>query len=96
MEKAIENLDNFICAGGNDMIDYYNNYIRFNKNDKNVMTIDEYVKMLSEDEHFKVILACANQKTLIRIARWISFWSVLTIIGVIIIVIYVLNNSGIV
>ena len=92
-EQKIEYLDNFICAGGGDMIDYYNNYIRLNKSSKKVMTLDEYVKMLTEDNHFKIILACANQKTLKNIHFWIMFWSILTIISTIIVVIYVVSNG---
>jgi hypothetical protein len=91
-EQKIENLDNFICSGGNDMIEYYNNYIRFNKSDKKVMTLKEYVKLLNEDDHFKIILTCANQKTLKKIHFWILFWSIWAIIGVIITFIYLLTH----
>ena len=94
-EQKIENLDNSICAGGGDMIDYYNNYIRLNKSSKKVMTLDEYVKMLHEDEHFKIILACSNLKTLNKIYFWIFFWSAWTIVSTIILVIYFLKNDGI-
>lgn len=76
-KNKIEYLDNLICACGNDLIDYYNNYIRFNKSEKNVMTIDEYVKLLNEDDHFRIILAFVKQKTLKKIHNWIMFIGVL-------------------
>jgi len=94
-EQKIEYLDNIICASHNNMVDYYNNYIRLNKSSKKVMTLDEYVKMLHEDEHFKIILACSNLKTLNKIYFWIFFWSAWTIVSSIILVIYFLKNGGI-
>lgn len=53
------------------------------------MSMEDFTKMLSGDDHLKLLLACTMQRTLTKIHSWIVFWSALSIISAIIYVIYI-------
>lgn len=83
-------LISFLCKSyGNDIVDYVNEYIHPKLKDKE-MSMEDFTKMLSGDEHLKLLLACTTQRTLTKIHSWIVFWSALSIISAITYVIYYL------
>ena len=94
-KSKIEGLASFICKNynSNEVNEYFKNVIDIKIIGKR-MTIEEYAKMLNEDELLKIILAGSNQSTLKKIHFWIKLWSVLSIILAIIYFIYLIMNSS--
>ena len=83
-------LISYICKSyGNDIVDYANEYIHPKIQGKE-MSLEDFTKMLSGDEHLKLLLASITQRTLKKIHFWIFLWSVFTIISAITFAIYYL------
>jgi hypothetical protein len=93
-KDKIEKLSTLICKSfGNDLVDWFNSYFDPKISGRR-LTIEEYSKLVNEDEYFKIISACINQRNLRRIGFWVFFWSVLSIIGAIVVVIYILTHGA--
>jgi hypothetical protein len=88
--RTIDGLSWFIGKSfGRDVVDQIN-AIKEKKVAGIEITIEEYAKILNEDQHLKILITCIHHKTLKKIHFWVLFWSIATIISIIICTIYFL------
>jgi hypothetical protein len=93
-KEKIEKLFTIMCKGyGSHMVDWFNLYFD-NEISGKIMTIKEYSKTVNEDAYFKILSSSLHQRTLKKIHFWILFWSVISIICIIIGAIYLILSAG--